>query len=231
MPPQSGSRNEINIKFGTIPIDDACGTILAHALKARNVSLRKGQMLTRDDIEQLQATGNETGRVASLTEYDIIEDVAADKVSQVLTGLNINKGSPSTGRVNLFSTRHGVLIYDRDRVDQLNMIDGSVTVATLPPGSLVEAGQMVATIKIIPYGIEFDVLTKCEAIGQEKGPLLSVAAFTSPDVGLIQTTMSNTTDKVLKKTATVTARRVERLSGRISSEERCDHDTHAIAEE
>ncbi len=40
---------------------------------------------------------------------------------------------------------------DHERLDALNELDESVTVATLPPFARVEPRQMVATVKIIPY--------------------------------------------------------------------------------
>ena len=51
----------------------------------------------------------------------------------------------------LRQARPGVAVVDHERIDALNELDESVTVATLPPFARVEPRQMVATVKIIPY--------------------------------------------------------------------------------
>ena len=43
------------------------------------------------------------------------------------------------------------MAFDRERVDRLNLVDEAITLGTLPPFTVVEPRQMVATIKIIPF--------------------------------------------------------------------------------
>ncbi|MDW8443261.1 MAG: hypothetical protein RML45_02285 [Acetobacteraceae bacterium] len=47
----------------------------------------------------------------------------------------------------------GLFRVDRARVDALNAIDEAITLATLPDDTAVEAGEMVATVKIIPFAV------------------------------------------------------------------------------
>ena len=58
-----------------------------------------------------------------------------------------------TGRANLFAETAGVLVVDKDAIDRLNQVDESITFATLPAYKPVVAGEMIATVKIIPFAV------------------------------------------------------------------------------
>ena len=59
---------------------------------------------------------------------------------------------PSTGRCcNIFAEGHGLAVIDSARVNQLNLLDEAMTLGTVAPHALVEAGKMVATVKVIPF--------------------------------------------------------------------------------
>ncbi len=72
-------------------------------------------------------------------------------MARALAGEGIEVTAPFTGRCNHFAREAGLAVIDRERIDALNELDESVTVATLPPFARVEPRQMVATVKIIPY--------------------------------------------------------------------------------
>ena len=42
-----------NMHFGETKVADAAGTILAHSIKEKGVSLKKGRLLSEDDCQQL----------------------------------------------------------------------------------------------------------------------------------------------------------------------------------
>ena len=53
----------------------------------------------------------------------------------------------------LLAERAGILMIDAAAIDRINMVDEAITVATLPAHKPVVAGEMVGTVKIIPYGL------------------------------------------------------------------------------
>ena len=59
-----------------------------------------------------------------------------------------------TGRANLFAERAGILVIDRAAVDRINTVDEAITFATLPAFKPVVEGEMIATVKLIPFGVE-----------------------------------------------------------------------------
>ena len=71
--------------------------------------------------------------------------------------------------------RAALLVFDRDRVDRLNLVDEAITLGTLPPYVVVEPRQMVATVKIIPFAAPEDAVERCAKAACGEGPLLRVA--------------------------------------------------------
>lgn len=217
------------MQFGDVPIDEATGAVLAHSVRAGTVKLAKGRVLSDTDVDTLRVAGITSVVAARLEPGDVGEDEAAARVASGCAGAGVQSAGAATGRVNLHAAERGVLVYATATVDAINGIDEAVTVACLPPGSLIEAGQMVATVKIIPFAVHGDSLARCESAAAAQGPALTVAPLRPCRVGLIQTRLAGTAAKMLDKTALVTAERVEGLGGTLLDEVRCAHDEAAIA--
>ena len=149
------------MKFGKIAVNDAEGSLLAHSLQNGRLSFRKGRSLSRTDIEALKAAGIETVVAARLEAGDISEDEAANRIGRLLAGANVTANAAFTGRVNLTAAATGLIIYDRFAIEQVNLTDEAVTIATAPPFDLVVPNQIIATIKIIPYGLSETMLADC----------------------------------------------------------------------
>src|SRR5437764_6458192 len=136
------------MRFGEVPVSDAEGAILAHSLKLGTTALKKGRRLSREDVEVIAGSGLSTVTVARLDPGDVGEDEAAERVAAAAIGAGISLAAPFTGRTNLFAETRGLLVFDRDRIDRLNLVDEAITIGTLPPFAAVEPRQMVATVKI-----------------------------------------------------------------------------------
>jgi molybdenum cofactor cytidylyltransferase len=218
------------MKFGAIPLDQAEGAILAHSVKLDRLALKKGRRLSAEDVTALRAAGAETVVAAKLEPADVAEDEAARLVAAAVAGGNLRVDRPFTGRVNLHAERAGVVVVDRGRIDRLNLVDEAVTLGTLPAFASVHAGQMVATIKIIPFAAPRAAVERCLAIAGETGALVLVAPYRPLDVALIQTRLPGTKESVLDKTVAITAERIAATGGRLISEARSRHETTALAE-
>jgi molybdenum cofactor cytidylyltransferase len=218
------------MKFGAIPLDDAGGAILAHSVKLDRLVLKKGRRLSADDLVALRAVGAKHVTAAKLEPDDVEEDEAARLVAAAAAGPNLQIDKPFTGRVNVHAERAGVIVVDRARIDRLNLVDEAVTLGTLPAFASVQPGQMVATIKIIPFAAPRAAVERCLAIAQEGGPLVRIAPYRPLDVALIQTRLPGVKESVLDKTVAVTAERIAAAGGRLISEARCAHEITALAE-
>jgi molybdenum cofactor cytidylyltransferase len=218
------------MKFGAISLDQAEGAILAHSVKLDRLALKKGRRLSADDVAALRAAGAASVIAAKLEPDDVEENEAARLVAQAVAGANLRIDKPFTGRVNLHAEQAGVVLVDRARIDRLNLVDEAVTLGTLPAFAGVQPGQMVATIKIIPFAAPRAAIERCLAIANEAAALVQIAPYRPLDVALIQTRLPGVKESVLDKTVAVTAERIAASGGRLISEARCAHEIAALAE-
>jgi molybdenum cofactor cytidylyltransferase len=217
------------MKFGEVPIAEAEGAILAHSLRLGTAALKKARVLSRADLDLIAAAGLSQIVVARLELGDVGEDQAARQVAAAVAGQGIEPAAPFTGRANLFARARGLLVFDRKRLDRLNLVDEAITLGTLPPFAVVEPRMMVATVKIIPFAAPAEAVEQCVRLAREQEPLLRVAPFAPRSVGLIQTRLPGLKESILDKTREVTERRLEALGCRLVVEERCGHATAELA--
>jgi molybdenum cofactor cytidylyltransferase len=188
---------------------------------------RKGQRLGRTERAALTAAGVETVTVAQLDPGDIAEDEAARRLAEIVTGSGTLAGAASTGRVNIFAEQAGLLSFDPFAIDAVNAITEDITLSTFPHLSPVEAGRMVATIKIIPFAVPEAALTQCLTVAS--AAVATVAPFRSLAARLIQTVNAGLKPSVMAKTSRVTADRMARLGGSLAGETRCPHEVGRLA--
>jgi len=218
------------VRFGETPIDEATGAILAHSWRANGVNFSKGRVLSGEDVARLKSAGVSSVVAARLDPDDIHEDEASARVARALAGEGIEITAPFTGRCNHFAREAGLAVVDHERIDALNELDESVTVATLPPFARVEPRQMVATVKIIPYAAPRAAVERAIEVAQSANqPLIAVAPFKAMRAGLVQTRLPGTRDKVLDKAVGTTTKRLTSLGSTLVSERRVAHDAREIA--
>ena len=217
------------MRFGEVPVAEAEGAILAHSLKLGNTALKKARVLSRADLDVIAGAGLARIVVARLEPDDIGEDEAARRVAAAVAGAEIEPAAPFTGRANLFAKTRGVLVFDRERLDRLNLVNEAITLGTLPPFAVVESRMMVATVKIIPFAAPAEAVERCVEVARSDGPLLRVAPFQPRSIGLVQTRLPGLKESILDKTREVTAGRLRTLGSRLVLEERCGHATAELA--
>ncbi|MGH6767910.1 MAG: 4-diphosphocytidyl-2C-methyl-D-erythritol kinase, partial [Xanthobacteraceae bacterium] len=137
------------MKFGPVPVAEAGGATAVHSIRKDGVVLKKGTVIGAAQIVALQSVGIGEIVVARLEPGDVSEDAAAAEIAAAVAGEGVRVDRAFTGRANLFAETPGVLVVDREGIDCLNLIDESVTFATLSAFKPVVAGEMIATVKII----------------------------------------------------------------------------------
>ena len=150
------------MKFGRLPVAEAEGAILAHSVAAP--LFKKGRKLSAADILALKAGSVAEVIAVRLEDGDVPEDVAARRLAEAARGAHVELSAAFTGRANLYASAHGLALIDPGRVNQINAIDESLTIATIAPFDLVEPRQMLATIKVIPFATPESVVKKAEEI-------------------------------------------------------------------
>src|SRR5580658_5563842 len=189
------------MKFGATPIDEAEGAVLAHAVRIDGAALKKGDALTRERRLALAAAGVTSVVAARLEHGDVGEDEAALKLAKRLAGQHLRCSAPFTGRVNLFAEAAGLAIIEAEAIDRVNAVDEAITVATLARYRAVADGDMVATIKIIPFATQAPMLEA--ALAAAPTGAISVQPFRPMRIGVVSTTLPGLKSSVIAKTLRV----------------------------
>ncbi len=218
------------MKFGTVELGQAEGAVLAHAVKLPDgPRLKKGRVLTAQDISALQAAGVDSIIAARLEPDDLGEDAAARRIAQALLSPGLRAAAAATGRVNLYAEVDGVFHADRALVDAINAIDPGVTLATLDHLSAVTAGRMVATVKIIPYAVSETSVSQAMAVASG-AEAIGIDAYRAMRVGVVATMLPSLKPSVMDKTIRVLEGRLEPSQSTVEREIRTAHDESEIAE-
>jgi molybdenum cofactor cytidylyltransferase len=214
------------MKFGPASPADAIGGVTVHTLRQGSLVLKKGTTVGPAEVAALIRAGVREVVVVRLEEGDVSEDVAAAGIARAVAGNGINVERAFTGRANLFAARAGVLVVDRAAVDRINGVDEAITFATLGAFKPVVEGEMVATVKLIPFGVEAKL--RDAAVEAAKGGALRIAPYTIKRVGVISTLLPGLAPKVVEKTLRVTAERLAPAGATIIAERRVPHDETAL---
>jgi molybdenum cofactor cytidylyltransferase len=215
------------MKFGAVAPKDARGATAVHTIRQGDLVLKKGTLIGPAEIAALEAAGIKDVVVAQLEPGDVAEDVAAAEIAQKIAGPGVHIDRAFTGRANLFAETAGVLVVDKDAIDRLNRVDEAITFATLPAFKPVVAGEMIATVKIIPFAVAKSA--RDAALAGVKQPLLRVAPYRIRKVGVVSTLLPGLAPKVIEKTLKITTERLAPAGASIVAERRVPHERAALA--
>jgi molybdenum cofactor cytidylyltransferase len=219
--------------FGTYPVESAAGAILAHGVRAGEVSFRKGRLLAAPDIAALARAGVRTVTVARLEAGDVREDEAAARIAKAIAGggaagNGVRIGAAFTGRANLYALQAGLALIDAQRLDLLNRLDEAITCAALAPFACVTPRRMLATVKISPFAALDDSVARAESLlgGQ---PAIRIAPFRAHRAALISTCLPGTKPQLLDKNRAALDARLTPLESEIAFERRVAHESDELA--
>jgi molybdenum cofactor cytidylyltransferase len=217
------------MKFGAVPVADALGATAVHSIRQGELTLKKGTKITPKEVAALQAAGVKEIVVARLEPGDVSEDQAAADIAAAVAGEGVRTDRAFTGRCNLFTEGAGVLVVARDAIDRLNRIDEAVTLATLPAFKPVVEGEMIATVKIIPFAVSGAARDKAVAEAAKAKPVIRVAPYKIKKIAIVSTLLPGLAPKVIDKTLKITATRIAPAGATIVAEKRVPHEQAALA--
>ncbi len=246
-----GKLSEPAKRYHRLTPQQASGCLLAHALRlpAKTdlpaqadlpaLSWPKGQRLSADHCQALIARGVEQVAVIRPDPGDLGEDEAVQRLLPGLTHPSLEWRSAPGGRLNAHARHRGLLLVNAAAVHRLNQHSEALGLATLAPERLVEAGTLIASLKVVPFVVPAAVIDTARA-GLENdtrpanegqhSPLLRVAAFVPRPIALIQTQLAQTKASVLDKTEAVMRQRLSRLDCHVLACQRLPHQHEALCE-
>ena len=217
------------MKFGSVPIAEAVGGTAVHSIRQGDFVLKKGTLIGPAEVAALKTAGVKEITVARLDPGDVSEDQAAADIAAAIAGEGVRIDRAFTGRCNLFAESAGILVVDRDAVDALNRIDEAVTLATLSAYKPVVEGEMIATVKIIPFAVAKAARDQAMAAAAKAKPVIRVAPYKLRKIGVVSTLLPGLAPKVIEKTLKITTARIAPAGATIIAEKRVPHDQAALA--
>lgn len=207
------------MRFEQVDTGNALGWSLAHSIDSRSGRLKKGTLLTQELVERLKRENINSLLAFRLDDGDIPENEAAECVARQIAGNTLKVGAPTRGRCNLYAEKAGLFIADRN-LDDLNRLDPAVGIACLANFTSVRADQLVATIKIFPYGLERSRIIALGAVTVK----LEVKAYDKFTASII-----SSGEAMKARAYDTTADRLQRLNGSVTGLMDCAHTVGGIA--
>lgn len=216
------------MKFGRISVEDAPGTVLGHSISVPGCSIKKGTLLADSHMAALRGAGVERVFAARLGADDVGENAAAGQIAKVLAGAHVAITPAATGRCNLFARADGVVSVDAARIDRMNLVHESLSVATLLPFERVGQGQLLATVKIIPYAVDKKNLDAVLGV-LANGPAVALRPFKNLRICLVISQLPHSKASLLAKSESAMRARVESMGGRLENVHIIAHGTAQVA--
>lgn len=217
------------MKFGEVAIDEAAGDVLAHSVRAAEAKFAKGRRLTAEDVETLRSIGITSVIAARLDPGDLMEDEAASRLAAAVSPDHLRLSPAATGRVNFFASVNGLFRASREIVDGFNRVDPAITLACLADRSDVKAGDMVATIKIIPLAVAGSAVERAVSLLAD-GSAFAVKPYRAHRVALVATELPSLKPSVMDKTRAILEARLSASGSSLAAERRVPHRTASVAE-
>ena len=168
------------------------GAVLLAPVQITSGTLRKGTRLDAEAGSSLVAAARSGSlkqpvRLAWPGPDDWHEDDAAEALAIAAAGSGLRRLPPRQSRLDLVAAYDGVFYVRTDALLRLNTID-LLELFTLFHGQVVQAGQVVASVKVAPHLIPLATLAEGIAIACENGePLIEVRTYEPFDVPAIVT--------------------------------------------
>ena len=216
------------MKFGPVSPREAEGATAVHTIRQGALVLKKGTLIGPAEVAALEAAGIKDIVVARLEPGDVSEDKAAAEIAKAVAGAGRAR-RPRLHRPRQPVRRGAGRAGGRasEAIDRLNRVDEAITFATLPAFKPVVAGEMIATVKIIPFAVG-EAALKASLAAADK-PFVRVAPYRIKKVGVVSTLLPGLAGKVVDKTLRITQERLAPAGATIIAERRVPHERSALA--
>jgi probable molybdopterin binding protein len=164
------------------------GSVLSRDLVVGGERWSKGRRLSAGDLERLADMPDAlpVGGVTVLVPQpgDVHEDDAAIRLADAVAGPGLRRRGPSQSRVDLLADEPGVVHVRLSALERLDRID-ALEVFTVFDGTVVDSGDLVASVKVAPHLVPESSIARAESIARRSSPLVRVAAFRPMRVAVV----------------------------------------------
>ena len=206
-----------------VPVEEAVGRLALHDMThiipgvSKGPAFHHGQEIQAGDLCRLHQMGRYhvfvADRQVDLQDW-VHEDEAAQAFAQALAGPGVSFAGPAReGKINLRAERDGLLLVDRERLRQFNLVTG-VMGAGRQGFRVVREGQLIAGTRAIPLYLPREDFHRALAV-LEAGPVFEVRPLRRASVGILVTGTEVFRGLVQDKFAPIIQAKVEQLGSRV----------------
>lgn len=216
-----------------INVRDAIGMELCHDITEMNdgfkgVAFKRGHIIREEDIEHMLNIGKRTVFVWEENAGEIHEDDCARRMAAMAPVEGAHYTEPAEGKVLLFADRRGFFRVNTALLKKINAI-GDITIATLPDHYPVEAGDRLASMRIVPLVTQESQIIEAERLCAEE-KLLELMPYQSKKLGVIITGSEVYTGRIKDKFEPVVRAKMQQYPCEIAGIAFCDDDLDMIVD-
>ena len=214
----------------TVPVQDAVGMVLCHDMtrivpgESKGPALRKGDVITEEDIPLLLDMGKEHVYVLTLEKGRIHENEAAERISKAAAGPGVTLTPVCEGRIN-FRAEPGLLRVNVEALTRINSVE-EVVLATMHDGMQITEARDVAGARVVPLVVDEEKLERVEAICAEYPYVIGVRPFLHHNVGLVTTGSEVFHGRIKDKFGPVIRKKFDRLGSTVMKQRLSSDDPH-----
>ncbi|MEN6567730.1 MAG: molybdopterin-binding protein [Veillonellales bacterium] len=174
-----------------IDVGQALGMVLGQDLtrivpgEFKGVAFKKGHIIKAEDIPLMRSMGKNNVYVMEIKPGYLHENDAAEQLVHLVVHAELTYMEAAEGKVNVKAPGNGLLKVDRERLLQINLLEG-LALSTLHNDSPVQTGELVASVKIIPLVLPEEIMNEVKAISAGE-PLIRLVHLAAKQAGLIIT--------------------------------------------
>lgn len=173
-----------------IKTKDAIGCVLCHDITqiikgvSKDAVFKKGHVVKAEDIPVLLSVGKDHLYVLEDETGMIHENDAADILTKLCQGENIDHGSVKEGKIELFALCDGILKINCEELTSINQI-GQMMIASRHGNTFVKKGDKLAGTRIIPLLIEEEKMQKAKQLAPL--PIFNIKKIKNKKIAVITT--------------------------------------------
>lgn len=211
--------------------EDAVGLCLCHDITAmvpgfKGALFKRGHVIQQEDIKQLLDIGKKSVYVGDIGEGMLHEEDCAQRLADMIRVSGTHYEGPSEGKMMLISNSRGMLRVNKKLLGDVNMI-GDITIATMPDHSRIEAGDRLASMRIVPLFTRKEQIEEAEALCKDT-PLIDLLAYRERTAAIIITGSEVYSGRIQDRFEPVVRRKLADFPGRILDVKICDDDMDMI---
>ena len=214
-----------------VKVQDAVGMELCHDITEMNdsfkgVAFKRGHIIQESDIQHMLRIGKQHIFVWEENAGEIHEDDCARRMAAMAPVEGAHYTEPAEGKVLLFADQRGMFRVNRTLLNKINSI-GDITICTLPDHYPVEAGERLASMRIVPLVTKEEQIIEAEGLCT-KEKLLDLRPYQHKKIGVIITGSEVYHGRIKDRFAPVIQAKMQQYPSQVVGISICEDDLEGI---